>query len=175
MGHLTRDLVLIDTLPPSHHCCMVILTSWILTITSYAPEIEDPTEQGVRSGSVPDWILQIAEGNAIDTIRTDVGWPLRFARVERTSENWMWEYPPPTMHGLLWIGPVPFATQPLFPGFLLLVAAVYGLMLAGERSVRIPHGIRARCRRQRGFCKGCGYDLIGIDGTVCPECGVTHA
>lgn len=176
LGRPARDLVLVDPLPPSHHCCMQIHTSWILTTTSYALyDIENPTEEGVRSGSIPDWIRKIAEGNAIDTIRTDVGWPLRFARVERTSENWMWEYPPPTIHGLLRIGPIPFATRPLFPGFMLLVALVYGLMLAGERSVRIPHGIRVRCRRQRGCCAGCGYDLAGIDRAVCPECGAAHA
>ncbi len=175
MGHLTRDLVLIDTLPPSHHCCMVILTSWILTITSYAPEIGDPTEEGVRSGSIPHWIRQIAEGNAIDTIRTDVGWPLRFARVERTSENWMWEYPPPTIHGLLRIGPIPFATRPLFPGFMLLVALVYGLLLVAERALCIPHIVRVRRWRRCGCCVECGYDLVGTHGAVCPECGVTHA
>lgn len=87
----------------------------------------------------------------------------------------MWEYPPPTIHGLLRIGPVPFATRPLFPGFLLLVAAVYGLMLAGERSLRIPCGIRARRRWRRGCCASCGYDLAGIEGAVCPECGAGHA
>jgi hypothetical protein len=173
IGHLTRDLVLIDPLPLCH--CMVIHTSWIVTITSYTPEIGNPTEEGVRSGSIPDWIRQIAEGNAIDTIRTDVGWPLRFARVERTSENWMLKYPPPTIHGLLRIGPIPFATRPLFPGFLLLVALVYVFMLAAERALCIPHKMRVRRRRHRGCCASCGYDLIGIDAAMCPECGLTHA
>lgn len=172
IGHLTQNLVLIDPLPLCH--CMVIRTSWIVTITSYTPEVDDPTEEGVRSGSIPDWIRQIAEGNTIDTIRTDVGWPLRFARVEHASENWMWEYPPPTIHGLLRIGPIPFATRPLFPGFMLLVALVYGVMLAGERSVRIPRSVRARHRRHCGHCVACGYDLAGITTDVCPECGVTH-
>lgn len=55
LGRPTRDLVLIDPLPPSHHCCMQIYTSWILTTTRYALyDIEDPTEEGVRPGSVPD-------------------------------------------------------------------------------------------------------------------------
>lgn len=169
VGHLTQNLVLIDPLCLCH--CMVIRTSWIVTITSYTPEVDDPTEEGVRSGSIPDWIRQIAEGNAIDTIRADIGWPLRFARVEHASENWMWEYPPPTVSGARWIGPVPFATRPLFPGFLLLVAAVYGLMLASEQAFWIPHRMQAHRRRRRGCCIGCGYDLAGIDAAVCPECG----
>lgn len=176
LGRPARDLVLIDPLPPSHHCCMQIYTSWILTTTSYELyDIEDPTEEGVRPGSVPDWIRQIAWGNAIDTVRTDIGWPLRFARVERTSENWMWEYPPPTIHGLLRIGPIPFATRPLFPGFLLLVALVCGLLLVAERALCIPHIMRVRRWRRCGCCVECGYDLVGTHGAVCPECGVTHA
>src|SRR5690606_17543245 len=25
-----------------------------------------------------------------------------------------------------------------------------------------------------GFCPGCGYDLTGLDGRVCPECGAAR-
>jgi hypothetical protein len=35
-----------------------------------------------------------------------------------------------------------------------------------------PGNIRARCRRHRGRCVGCGYDLSGVSGK-CPECGQT--
>jgi len=32
--------------------------------------------------------------------------------------------------------------------------------------------VRARMRRLSGsHCAGCGYDLAGIEGPVCPECG----
>lgn len=32
--------------------------------------------------------------------------------------------------------------------------------------------VSKRCvRHRRGACRGCGYDLDGIDGAACPECG----
>jgi hypothetical protein len=31
--------------------------------------------------------------------------------------------------------------------------------------------VQARRRDRRGLCKHCGYDLAGLDGPTCPECG----
>jgi hypothetical protein len=56
---------------------------------------------------------------------------------------------------------------------LLLSAAVYGCvfwLLAGGLAA-----IRGVIRRGRGRCGGCGYDLRGIGGAVCPECGKLKA
>jgi hypothetical protein len=63
---------------------------------------------------------------------------------------------------------------PLWPGFALdagIYSGAWGLVLfmvlslgrAGKRRMRIA----------RGRCAACGYDLRGLAGGVCPECGRT--
>lgn len=42
-------------------------------------------------------------------------------------------------------------------------------------SVVLPVAIRRARRRGRGLCVACGYDLAGVDGVVCPECGGRQA
>jgi hypothetical protein len=32
--------------------------------------------------------------------------------------------------------------------------------------------LKRRSRRRRGRCIACGYDLRGIEGAKCPECGM---
>jgi ribosomal protein L37E len=71
--------------------------------------------------------------------------------------------------GLAEIGFLGIATRPVFPGFLVLVASVYVVLLAGAGLRRLPRILRAK---RHGFCRQCGYDLAGIEGKVCPECGM---
>lgn len=35
-----------------------------------------------------------------------------------------------------------------------------------------PGWVRRRWRSRRGGCRRCGYDLRGLNGAVCPECGL---
>lgn len=141
------------------------------------------TVQEVRS---PAWVFDAVGKGYTSASRSELGWPLRFARAETAMEPVVTEYvidettPFISMGsevlarqtGLVWVGRVPFASHPLFPGFLLLVAALYGLLLAIESALRIPVRMRSRRRRRRDYCVVCGYDLAGIDAAVCPECGV---
>src|SRR5262249_28618706 len=56
----------------------------------------------------------------------------------------------------------------VWPGFLFNTATYAGLAwLYWRAGVLIP----SLWRRRRGLCGGCGYDLRGMSGTVCPECG----
>jgi len=59
-------------------------------------------------------------------------------------------------------------TLPVLPGF-----AVNVLVYAGVWSLTLwtPGAIRAWRRVRRGRCGACGYDVKGIAGGVCPECG----
>src|ERR1043165_988742 len=61
------------------------------------------------------------------------------------------------------------ALRPLWPGFTIDVA-VYGTAwaaaLAGFRAVRRVRRVAA------GLCPSCRYDLGGLAGRVCPECGM---
>lgn len=63
----------------------------------------------------------------------------------------------------------PLPTKVWWPG-MAVNAAFYGwpvlALLAGPTLTR-----RWRWKR-RGACLGCGYDLRGVQGGVCPECGV---
>jgi hypothetical protein len=57
---------------------------------------------------------------------------------------------------------------PIWPGFAintLLYGAALWLLLAG------PGALRRIMRRRRGRCPKCNYDLRGVSGVGCPECG----
>lgn len=141
----------------------------------------------VKEIESPGWVMDAVQAGYDSASRTDFGWPLRFARSEfayepadfsNTDETTPFISVGPSLvkqSGFDWIGPVPYANHPLFPGFLLLVAAVYGLLLALEQALWIPARMRTRRRRKRGYCERCGYDLSGVAIGVCPECGVTRA
>ena len=62
--------------------------------------------------------------------------------------------------------------RPIWPGFavdalLFTVPAYLALVLVGECAAML----RRWRRRRKGLCPACGYDLAGLDGTRCPECG----
>jgi hypothetical protein len=116
---------------------------------------------------IPDWARDHIELGRGFYHRGSVGWPVRFAAYEAYEVNGQ-----ERLVGIERLGPIPVAVRPRFPGILLLIAAVYGLLLAGERALGIPYRMRGRRRRRRGCCERCGYNLSGIGGMVCPECGV---
>jgi hypothetical protein len=56
----------------------------------------------------------------------------------------------------------------MWPGFIintLFYAIILWLLILG------PFVLRRHIRRKRGQCPKCGYDLRGIPGSGCPECG----
>lgn len=137
----------------------------------------------IKETRSPAWAFDAAQRGSITAGRSEIGWPLRYARIEfqeaepvnpQALPKAFFSDAPETVTsvaGFIEIGPVSFATRPLLPGCLLFVAVVYGLVLAGEQSVWIPRRIRAANRRRRSCCVGCGYDLAGIENLTCPECG----
>jgi len=56
----------------------------------------------------------------------------------------------------------------LWPGFTVNVL-FYAFVWLGL--LRVPHVVRRGRRMRRGECGACGYDVAGIAGGVCPECG----
>lgn len=143
-----------------------------------SPDLSD--WRAVQEIPIPSWAIEGIQTGYSSVSRSELGWPLRFARTEFAYEpevdkstTWVsdggWVLANQT--GTVWIGPVPIANHPLFPGFLLLVAAVYGLLLALEQALWIPARMRTRRRRKRGYCERCGYDLAGVAIERCPECG----
>jgi hypothetical protein len=117
---------------------------------------------------IPDWARDHIELGRGFHHRGSVGWPVRFAAYEAYEVSGQ-----ERLVGIERLGPIPVAVRPRFPGILLLVAALYGLLLAGERALWIPHRLRGRRRRRRGWCERCGYDLSGLDGATCPECAAS--
>lgn len=98
------------------------------------------------------------------------GWPLRSWAGYFITAN-------PTGRITAWVQ-VPWRSQreflpylPLLPGVLVntvLFAAVWmGALLAVRRLVRR--------RAKPGTCEECGYDLRGLSGEKCPECGAAMA
>jgi hypothetical protein len=58
--------------------------------------------------------------------------------------------------------------KPLWPGFALDTAFYGGIVFLLWSA---PGFLRRRSRLRRGACPACGYDLRGISGGTCPECG----
>ncbi len=57
---------------------------------------------------------------------------------------------------------------PLWPGFVIDVMFYAGTWLT---MLYVVGAVRRWRRVRRGQCGGCGYDVRGIAGGVCPECG----
>lgn len=121
---------------------------------------------------IPEWARSRVQAGSGYYQRGSVGWPLRFAVYEaeyRVNGGL-------DVDGLrrLWI--IPITTRPVFAGMVFLVVMLYGVIVAGEWIVlRVPGKLRERKRLRRGLCRTCGYDLSGIDGRACPECGTDRS
>lgn len=114
-----------------------------------------------------------------------VGWPIRFAScfthgpspstiVDNFDNNWT-PTPYTVTRGLATIGPFNIATRPVFPGFLVLAGLFEMTLLIGRAGLRFLRALRQRIRTRRGLCGRCGYDLAGLSGGVCPECGESRS
>ena len=67
------------------------------------------------------------------------------------------------VRGVQWKGTEQDILFPLWP--IALVTAVTPLMW-------LARAIRSWRRRRGGLCLACGYDMRGLDGRRCPECGM---
>lgn len=171
-----------ETWMSSDFCVYQTLT---VDLFGQTPSPDPSGWSAVKEIPIPPWVIDVIQTGYSSVSRSELGWPLRFARAEFAYKpavaepvvdesapfvsNGGWVLAKQT--GVAWMGPVPIANHPLFPGFLLLVAAVYGLLLALEQALWIPARMRTRRRRKRGYCERCGYDLAGVTIGRCPECG----
>jgi len=71
--------------------------------------------------------------------------------------------------GKAWWGAIP--TTPIWPG-------LFGNMTIFASASAVGHVLYSNARRsrktrrlRRGFCPRCKYSIVGIDGSICPECG----
>ncbi len=108
----------------------------------------------------------------VDCIEGGFGWPMR-------SASYFAEFPPPSnclvREGLLVAGvggdvvlPRVIPLRIIWTG-ALANTAVYGATLF--LILFFAFDARTTCRRRRGRCIACGYDLRGANHAVCPECG----
>lgn len=105
------------------------------------------------------------------------GWPLPClqSRATLTAAGWSgsWHIPmtrswPPA--STLFSASLPL--RPLWPGLpadSALFAAAWAALLSLPHLARRLHA--ALLSRRQGRCRGCGYDLRGLPGPLCPECG----
>lgn len=106
-----------------------------------------------------------------------IGWPTRFAACFTTGNAPSVMTEPEDSNtiavtsGVWSLGMIRVATRPVFPGFLLLVAANEAILVVVRAGVGMPAVFRRPRRERRGLCVGCGFDLDGLSGGVCPECG----
>lgn len=106
----------------------------------------------------------------VDTMSVElVGWPWAvWTREFRVDPQ---EIGPARMKGFVSFGRFGVMTRPSWPAFLLWVVALAMGMWAVEHGGRAAARRVSRMRTPYGHCVSCGYDLIGIEGAVCPECG----
>ncbi len=128
---------------------------------------------------VPAWVAAPAAADPwLALVDTGAhGWPLRaFA-----AESWQYSKAvqgstPPSFERLRWgctiaatpRGRIILPLRPIWSGLAAdtAVFAACSWMLAA-----VLGGARAALRRSRGCCARCGYDLRGLAGAPCPECG----
>jgi hypothetical protein len=67
------------------------------------------------------------------------------------------------VRGVQWKGTEQDITFPLWP--IALVTAI-------APALWLKRALRDWRRRRRGLCVACGYDMRGLDGRRCPECGM---
>jgi hypothetical protein len=150
--------------------------------TGTEPELEGVWTPWMRTTGLRVLRGYVAAGDLpFDTICFETrGWPMPAAWCE-------YRYPPPptgaTLEprgaialpgdhpvGLLPIGTVPRALpcRPIWSG--LLIDASFWTAAAAPL-VFAPSLVRGIRRRRANGCSRCGYDLTGLAGSACPECG----
>jgi hypothetical protein len=120
-----------------------------------------------------------------DRLRDAIGVASETATVETIGWRWpVWSRAfrvgvpgggPARMDGFVSLGRAGVMTRPVWPGFLVSVMVVAAGLWAAECGARTAVRRVRRMRTPYGHCPACGYDLAGIDGAVCPECGVSQA
>jgi len=104
------------------------------------------------------------------------GWPLTCFH---GGESYASNYARLRAEGILtlpWIGRIASAaacpTTPLWTRLgVNAVVLGAGLWLLGWPTKRAARGVRRLRREFLGGCVGCGFDLVGVSGDKCPECG----
>jgi hypothetical protein len=149
----------------------------------------DVTGRGVQANGdaakiPPAWSI-VRRGSPVEVVGKSVpgigslleraaGWPMR-AVMERTSSPGIvpMRVPGHDLTARIRRGGDPYddvalAFMPMWPGFLV-DALVYGVVWFGVlwMAGRVRRGRRVRA----GLCPVCRYDLKGLSGGVCPECG----
>ncbi len=128
---------------------------------------------GGRVRETLDDRLRDAIAHGVDTATVEqIGWPwMVWTREFRVGPH---ENTPARMKGFVAFGRFGIMTRPAWGGLLLWTVILVPCMWALERGGRSAVQKVRRMRTPYGHCASCGYDLIGIDAAVCPECGVTH-
>lgn len=157
---------------------MAVLLVWAACITSYFVEWSAFTKGPVRPRTMPPGAP--ATGPAVLPVERDETHYMfgrgRFAIYSNTVYTSSFELPNSDLnsHALAWA-----TADNLFPGLwqwqrwapgpligvkLWVVASICSLPLAVV-------ALRLRRRVPEGHCRKCRYDLRGLSGEVCPECG----
>lgn len=157
--------------------------------TCFGSLMLEPSGRGVQSGADPPtvpprWSV-VMRGSPAEVIGSGAprvgsllerasGWPTR-AVVERTRSPGFGPAPVAGCDLTVRVGrhadplkDVMLAFMPMWPGFAVDVG-VYGVVWVGVLVVMLA-GVRGR-RVRAGVCPECRYDLRGLVGDVCPECG----
>lgn len=145
------------------------------------------TDQHMRIAQGPPSWGSLARGRAgppsIIGSDTAYGWPIPCLWFSVRSAGTMQTVAGIQLLGERLIGAIPIAGEPSARGrdFRALSYLVRWPALAIDLAfwtvawwllITIPLALRRRARRSRGRCTSCGYDLVGMTGETCPECGV---
>lgn len=143
-------------------------------IEAFGTGVEDfPDTNAERRRTLPMWVhLPARTDRGYSWYGEGYGWPL----VALTTHEWQ-EYTELGSSPLEFFDrrtyfvmrrPVTLPTRVFWPGMLgnvAVFAALWGAVLI------LPGAVRYVSRKRRGQCLKCGYDVRGIGGGVCPECG----
>lgn len=73
---------------------------------------------------------------------------------------------------------VPMETLRVVPFAPILIGCIVDVVFWGTASLGILSaylGVRRALRNRRGVCPVCGYSLVGLLASTCPECGRRHS
>ena len=152
------------------------------SIAFYAGSVSDlDAEYFVNRAHLPVWSAFNRDDGITEVISEEArGWPFLamrsyWLRIETGGGA--------TLIGAIRIGeqPSPFSlddrtwlwpTIPIWTGLAINVIIYGGVFLAAMKLLAALWATLSQRRRPRkGHCKKCGYDLRGLEGRPCPECG----